>query len=57
MVKTAGRKPFIIIRDGAVISPGFSVYDTASKKYGHAVNDSALPGYLKNIPLSSAAVA
>jgi hypothetical protein len=51
------RKPFIIIRDGAVISPGFFVYDTESKKYLHAVDQSALPSYLKNVPLDSAAVA
>ena len=51
------RKPFIIIRDGAVMSPGFGVYDTESKKYLHAVDQSALPSYLKNIPLDPAAVA
>jgi hypothetical protein len=51
------RKPFIIIRDGAVISPGFFVYDTEAKKYLHAVDQSALPSYLKNTPLDSAAVA
>jgi hypothetical protein len=51
------RKPFIIIRDGAVLSAGFGVYDTESKKYGHAVNEEALPSYLKNIPLEPAALA
>jgi hypothetical protein len=51
------RKPFIIIRDGGLMSPGFGVYDTESNKYGHAVNQGALPSYLKNIPLHPAAVA
>jgi hypothetical protein len=51
------RKPFIIIRDGAVMSPGFGVYDTESKKYLPAVDQSALPSYLKNISLDPAAVA
>ena len=50
------RKPFIITRAGGV-APGFGVYDTSSKKYGHAVDDSALPSYLKNIPLYPAAIA
>jgi hypothetical protein len=49
------RKPFIITRAGGV-APGFDVFDTSSKKYGHAVNQSALPSYLKNIPLYPAAV-
>lgn len=48
------RKPFIIIRDGAVISPGFNVFDTSSKKYRH---HSELPGDLKNVSLYPAAVA
>lgn len=51
------RKPFIIVRDGAVRSPGFDAYDTESKKYLHAVGQSALPSYLRNISLDSAAVA
>jgi hypothetical protein len=56
MVKAAGRKPFIITQAGGV-APGFGVYDTESKKYRSAANQSALPSYLKNIPLSPAAVA
>lgn len=51
------RKPFIIIRDGGVISPGFIYCDTDSKKYGSAPNESALPSYLKNIPLNPATAA
>lgn len=51
------RKPFIIIRDGAILSPGFNVFDTSSKKFEQAANQSALPSYLKNIPLDPAAVA
>jgi hypothetical protein len=50
------RKPFIIIRDGAVLSPAFTVFDTESKKYVNGQH-SELPSYLKNIPLSPAAVA
>jgi hypothetical protein len=49
------RKPFIVTRTGSV-APGFDVYDT-SKKDGNAVHHSALPSYLKNIPLYPAAVA
>lgn len=51
------RKPFIIIRDGGVFSPGFNVFDTSSKKFEHAAKHEALPSYLKNIPLYPAAVA
>jgi hypothetical protein len=51
------RKPFIIIRDGGVISPGSIFCDTESKKFGSAPNESALSSYLKNIPLSPAAAA
>jgi hypothetical protein len=50
------RKPFIITRVGG-LAPGFDVYDTESKKHLHAVDQSALPSYLKNIPLDPAAVA
>jgi hypothetical protein len=50
------RNPFIITRTGGV-APGFDVFDTSSKKYGHAVNQEALPSYLKSIPLYPAAVA
>jgi hypothetical protein len=48
------RKPFIISRTGGV-APGVDVFDTSSKKYVHAVNQEALPSYLKNIPLYPAA--
>jgi hypothetical protein len=51
------RKPFIIIRDGNLISPGFAFFDTGSNKFGTAPNESALPSYLTNIPLSPTAVA
>lgn len=50
------RKPFIITRVGGM-APGLGVWDTALKKYGHAADQSALPSYLKNIPLDPAAVA
>jgi hypothetical protein len=50
------RNPFIVTRTGGV-APGFDVYDTSSKKHGHAGNQSALPSYLLNIPLDPAAVA
>ena len=50
------RKPFIVTRVGGV-RPGFDVFDTSSKKYAHAVNQEALPSYLKNIPLYPTAVA
>ena len=50
------RKPFIIIRDGAILSPRFSVFDTESQKYVNGPHE-ALPSYLKNIPLDPAAVA
>jgi hypothetical protein len=51
------RKPFIIIRDGGVISPGFTFCDTESKKFGSASNKSGLPSYLKNISINPAATA
>ncbi len=50
------RKPFIIIRDGAVFSPGFDVVDT-STKLGKTVHHSELPSDLKSIPLYPSTVA
>jgi len=49
------KKPFIIIRDGAVISPGYEVYNTSTKKSPQAANLSALRRYLRDTPLYSAA--
>lgn len=50
------RKPFIIIRDGNLIQPGYSVCDTSSSNSRGPVNKS-LASHLKTIPLYPAAVA
>jgi hypothetical protein len=39
------------------LSPKLVEWRLVLEKYGSAANQSVLPGYLKNIPLSSAAVA
>lgn len=55
--KEAGwRKPFILVRDGSLISRGYSVVDTSSPKAAGPVNKS-LAGELKTIPVYPAAVA
>jgi hypothetical protein len=50
------RKPFIIVRDGSLISRGYSVVDTSSPKSSGAVNKS-LASSLKTIPMYSPTVA
>lgn len=50
------RRPFIIIRDGNLVRPGYSVVDTSSARSEGAVNKS-LASSLKTIPMYPAAVA
>ena len=50
------RKPFIIIQDGAVFSPGYNAVNTETHKYVNGPG-SGLPSYLKGVPVYPAAVA
>ena len=50
------RKPFIIIRDGNLIRPGYGVLDTSSPTSRGPVNKS-LASHLKTVPIYPAAVA
>ena len=50
------RKPFIIVQDGNVFSPGHNAVNTETHKFVNGPG-SRLPSYLKSVPVYPAAVA
>jgi hypothetical protein len=50
------RKPFIIMQDGNLLSPGYNAVSTETQKFVNGPG-SGLPSYLKSVPVYPAAAA